>query len=119
MWNKVRQGCVLLFAGIFGLVWCWTLFTVLISFNQSKKVCLLAAGLLVVFVLAAFLLKRYAAGFWENEKIWLAGSAGILLLMTAGLLYAGLSLRVFPGWDFGSSYLGAVELAEDADHEET
>lgn len=113
MWNKVRQGCVLLFSGTFGLIWCWMIFTVLVSFNQSKKVCLLAAGLLVFFVLAVFLLKRYASGFWENEKIWLAGSGGILLLITAGLLYAGLSLRVFPGWDFGSSYLGAVELAED------
>ena len=113
MWNKVRQGCVLLFSGTFGLIWCWMIFTVLVSFNQSKKVCLLAAVLLVFFVLAVFLLKRYASGFWENEKIWLAGSGGILLLITAGLLYAGLSLRVFPGWDFGSSYLGAVELAED------
>lgn len=113
MWNKVRQGCILLFSGAFVLLWCWLVLTVAVSFEQSKKVCLLAVGLLAVFLLAVILLKRYASGIWGNEKVWLAGSGILLLLMAGGFLYTGLSLRVFPGWDFGSVYLGAVELAED------
>lgn len=113
MWNKVQKGCVLLFSGIFAFLWCWLIAVVLVSYNQSKKVCLLAAGILVIFLLAWILLKRYAVRYWKNETVWLAGSGILLVLITAGLLYAGLSLRVYPTWDFGSSYLGAVELAED------
>lgn len=33
--------------------------------------------------------------------------------MAAGLLFAGMELKVYPGWDFGSVYQGAVEIAED------
>lgn len=118
MWNKIQRGSVLLFSGFFALLWCWLLFTVLISFNQSKKICLLTAFLFLLLVLAVILLKRYAPGLWNNEKIWLYGSAVLLLLTAAGLFYAGLSLRVYPGWDFGSVYQGAVELAESGSFSE-
>lgn len=118
MWNKVQKGCVLLFSGGFAILWCWVLFIVLISFNESKKICLLALLLVSGLALAAVCLKRYAFGIWENEKFWLGCSILLLLLITAGFLFAGLSLRVYPGWDFGSVYLGAVELAENGDFSE-
>lgn len=113
MWNKVQRGCILLFSGVFGLLCCWLIFTVLVSFNESKKICLLAMFLLLFLCLLAVLLRRFFPYIWKNEKIWLAGSVGLLLMMAAGLLYAGLSLRVYPSWDFGSVYKGAVELVED------
>lgn len=113
MWNKVQKGCILLFSGGFGLLWCWLIFTVLISFNESKKISLIAMALLLFLCLAAVLIRKFLPYIWENKRIWLAGSFALLFVIAAGLLYAGLSLRVYPGWDFGSVYLGAVELVED------
>lgn len=113
MWNKIQKGCMLLFSGVFGLLWCWLIFTVLVSFNQSKKVCLLAIVLLSFLSLLAVALKRFSPDVWKNEKIWWSGSIVLLFVIAVGLFYAGLSLRVYPGWDFGSVYLGAVDLVED------
>ncbi len=107
-----------MFSGAFGLLWCWLSFAVLLSFNESKKIVLLATFLLVIPVLTAALLKKYFIAIWKNEKFWLLCSVGLFLLMAAGFLYAGLSLKVYPGWDFGSVYLGAVEMAEDGSFSE-
>ena len=35
MWNKVQKGSILLFSGVFVLLWCWLSFIVLLSFNES------------------------------------------------------------------------------------
>lgn len=113
MWNKVQKGCILLFSGGFGLLWCWLIFTVLIFFNESKKIFLIAMSLLLLLCLAAVLIRKFLSSIWKNERVWLAGSFVLLFAIAAGLLYGGLSLRVYPSWDFGSVYLGAVELVED------
>ncbi|MCI9306240.1 MAG: hypothetical protein HFI28_07140 [Lachnospiraceae bacterium] len=63
--------------------------------------------------LTAILLRKYFYAIWKNEKFWRLCSIGLFLLIAAGFLYAGLSLKVYPSWDFGSVYLGAVELAEN------
>lgn len=118
MWNKVQRRCSLLFSGCFAILWCWVIFTVLISYQESKKICLLAVLLVSGLVLTAALLKRYASVIWKSEKLWLCCAFALLLLMTTGLLYAGLSLRVYPGWDFGSVYQGAIELAENGSFSE-
>ena len=68
MWSKIQRGCVLLFSGAFGLLWCWLSFAVLLSFNESKKIVLLATFLLVIPVLTAALLKKYFIAIWKNEK---------------------------------------------------
>ena len=113
MWNKVQKGSILLFSGVFVLLWCWLSFIVLLSFNESKKIVLLAILLLGIPMAAGILLKKYFFPVWKKEKLWMTCSIGLLLTMAAGFLYVGLSLKVYPGWDFGSVYLGAVELAED------
>ena len=49
----------------------------------------------------------------EFQKALAILSCVLLVLMAAGLLYAGMELKVYPGWDFGSVYQGAVEIVED------
>lgn len=111
MWSRVQRGCVLLFSGVFGLLWCWLIFGVLVSFQESKKICLFAIFLLSFFGLLAVLFRKFFPNIWRNEKSWLVFSF-MLFIIAAGLLYAGLSLRVRPSWDFGAVYQGAAEIAE-------
>ncbi len=113
MRDKIRQWCVLLFSGAFAAIWCWLLLCTAASYVQSKKISVLAAALGIVLLTVMFLAKRYLRSIWQNEKLWLILSALLFLVMTAGLLYFGLSLRVYPGWDFGAVYEGAVQIAED------
>lgn len=112
MWSRVQRGCVLLFSGVFGLLWCWLIFGVLVSFQESKKICLFAIFLLSFFGLLAVLFRKFFPNIWRNEKSWLVFSFMLLFIIAAGLLYAGLSLRVRPSWDFGAVYQGAAEIAE-------
>lgn len=112
MCNKVQRGCILIFSGAFALLWCWLSLTVLLSFNESKKIGGLAAFILVILILAAALMKKYNYHIWKNDKLWTVYSIVLFVAVAAGFLYAGLSLKVYPGWDFGSVYFGAVELAE-------
>lgn len=113
MWNKVQRECILLFSGFFGLLWCWLIIMVLVSFNESKKICILAAFFLLILFVAVAVFRKFTPSIWKNGNIWLAGACVLFIIITLGLLCAGLALRVYPSWDFGSVYLGAVELAED------
>ena len=113
MSDKIQRGCVLLFSAVFAGIWCWLLLLVTASVGESKKTVLLAGGLTAGIALLAFLGKKYLRFVWEKERFWTSATVICLVLMAAGLLYAGLSLRVYPGWDFGAVYQGAVEIVED------
>lgn len=113
MWEKIQRWGVLLFSSVFALVWSVLLFLVAAGFRESKKICVGAAVCLVLLSLCIVLFKRFGRVIWENRHFWQWGSLALLAFMTAGMLYAGLELRVYPGWDFGAVYQGAVELAED------
>ena len=99
---------MLLFSAVFAGIWCWLLLLVTASVGESKKTVLLAGGLTAGIALLAFLGKKYLRFVWEKERFWTSATVICLVLMAAGLLYAGLSLRVYPGWDFGAVYQGAV-----------
>ncbi len=113
MWEKIQRWGVLLFSAVFALVWSMVIFLAAAGFRESKKICGEAAVCLLLLFLCVILLRRFGRAIWENQHFWQWGSGALLACMTAGMLYAGLQLRVYPGWDFGAVYQGAVELAED------
>ena len=104
---------MLLFSSVFGIIWMWMLWNVSRSMTETKKICVLAAALCGGAVLAAFLIKKFFPRFWNHEKAWTALMWTVLAATAAGLVYAGMELRVYPGWDFGAVYQGASELAQD------
>ena len=110
---KIQKICVGLFSGGAALVWLRVCYMAAVSLNETKKIGLLALGLLVVFLLLTFLTEKLSGRLKNEKRFWRGASLTLLLLMAAGLLYCGLQLRVYPGWDFGSVYQGAVEIAED------
>lgn len=113
MENKLQRGCILIFSVIFSVIWILMLLTVAKSFQESKKICLWAVVIAGSLTLAGILLKKYGLHIWGNKKFWLAGSGILLVGMALGLFYTGMSLRVYPSWDFGVVYQGAVELVEN------
>ncbi len=113
MLDRIRKWNILLFSAVFALIWFWLLITVTAAFQESKKISLAAAVCLVMFVLGSWAVRRYFRQFQRKRLFWQGWSAVVFFMMTVGLLYAGLELRVYPGWDFGAVYQGAVELAED------
>ncbi|MCI8333536.1 MAG: hypothetical protein HFH25_03005 [Lachnospiraceae bacterium] len=113
MWEKIQRWGILLFSAVFALVWSVLLFLTAAGFRESKKICGEAAVCLALLLLCMIFLKRFGRTIWENEHFWQWSSIALLACMTAGMLYTGLQLRVYPGWDFGAVYQGAVELAED------
>lgn len=113
MWSKVQRWCILIFSGVFAVIWCWLLPTVAQDFQESKKIGLLALLLVGGLTLPGYLLKKYGAPLFKRRGIWQAGSVCLLAAIAAGLFYMGMELRVNPGWDFGAVYQGAVELTEN------
>ena len=113
MEEKIQKSLILLFSGVFAVIWITLWFTVAVYMNQSKKICLLALFLLILFLAAAFLNIRLSQRLRNSRRLWRILSCVLLVLMAAGLLYAGMELKVYPGWDFGSVYQGAVEIVED------
>jgi hypothetical protein len=104
---------VLIFSAAFAAVWLWLLCTVVVSWGESKKICLLAALFLAGFFLVVKIIKGFLPKLWESERFWKGVALVLFLCIAGGLFYAGMSLRVYPGWDFGAVYQGAVEIAED------
>ena len=113
MQDKIQKWSVLLFSGLFLMVWCYLLFIVTASFIESKKICILTTVFLWIFLLVTLGIKKFLVVLWENERFWAISSILIMLFMLTGLFLAGMSLRVNPTWDFGAVYQGAVEIAED------
>lgn len=104
---------MLLFSSVFGIIWMWMLWNVSRGMTETKKICVLAAALCGGAVFAAFLIKKFLPRFWNHEKAWTPLMWMVLAVTSAGLVYAGMELRVYPGWDFGAVYQGASELAQD------
>ena len=113
MQDKIQKWSVLLFSGLFLMVWCYLLFIVTASFIEIKKICILTTVFLWIFLLVTLGIKKFLVVLWENERFWAISSILIMLFMLTGLFLAGMSLRVNPTWDFGAVYQGAVEIAED------
>ena len=113
MEEKIQKSLILLFSGVFAVIWITLWLTAAAYMNQSKKICLLALFLLILFLAAAFLTIRLSQRLRNSRRLWRILSCVLLVLMAAGLLYAGMELKVYPGWDFGSVYQGAVEIVED------
>ena len=107
--GKTERILILLFSAGAALSWAILLGWIVPAFQETKKICLLAVALLVCAFLCFRILKRL-----EDRPGLLPGiSAVLFVLISTGLCYAGKELRVYPGWDFGSVYMGAVEIAED------
>ena len=113
MEEKIQKSLILLFSGVFAVIWITLWFTVAVYIKKRKKICLLALFLLILFLAAAFLTIRLSQRLRNSRRLWRILSCVLLVLMAAGLLYAGMELKVYPGWDFGSVYQGAVEIVED------
>lgn len=113
MWEKVQRWCILLFSAVFAFIWCWMLLEVAMAFQESKKICVTAAACLVLLLACLVLFRRFCTALWDNQHFWQWGSIALLALMTAGMIYTGMELRVYPGWDFGAVYEGAVQLVEN------
>lgn len=98
---------VLLFTVPALLTWLLLLFWIAPALSETKKICLTASVLLLGLGGIGILFSRFGkpGGFRFL-------SLGLFLLMNVGLFYAGMELRVYPGWDFGAVYQGAVEIAE-------
>lgn len=113
MSEKIQKICLYLFSALFALIWLAVLAVCGIALKQSKRIALIALGLLLLLVAAVVFARRILGRVWE-KKSFFTGLAGLCFLMMAGgLLYTAFELKVYPGWDFGSVYQGAVELAED------
>ena len=110
---KIQKICVLLFSGGMALVWLAVWCIAAIFLNETKKIGLLALVLLAGFGAVWLLSEKLSARLKNEKRFWRGASVALLLLMGAGLLYAGMELKVYPGWDFGSVYQGAVEIVED------
>ena len=113
MGDKIQKWCILLFSAGFAAVWIWVCGISALSMSQTKKVCALAAGLLGAAALAAWLFGKLSRKAADGRRFWRILSCLLLVLMGAGLLYAGMELKVYPGWDFGAVYQGAVEIVEN------
>lgn len=115
MWEKIQKNCALLFSAGFAIIWSMVLWQITCTWDQSKRIVLLA--LVLAGVLSVLLLIFYKTGkktrLWEKENFWNIIAMILLVGIASGLLYAGLSLRVYPSWDFGAVYEGAVQIAED------
>ena len=113
MGDKIQKWCILLFSAGFAAVWIWVCGISALSMSQTKKICALAAGLLGAAALAAWLFGKLSRKAADGRRFWRILSCLLLVLMGAGLLYAGMELKVYPGWDFGAVYQGAVEIVEN------
>ena len=107
--GKTERILILLFSAGAVLSWAILLGWIVPAFQETKKICLLAVALLACAFLCFRMLKRLEDRPWLLSGI----SAVLFVLISTGLCYAGKELRVYPGWDFGSVYMGAVEIAED------
>ena len=94
MLDRIRKWNILLFSAVFALIWFWLLITVTAAFQESKKISLAAAVCLVMFVLGSWAVRRYFRQFQRKRLFWQGWSAVVFFMMTVGLLYAGLGLRV-------------------------
>lgn len=119
METKIQKGAILLFSAGFSILWACVWLIAASSMNQSKRICLTAAGLLAAMLLAAFLGKRAALKIEHPKRFWRALSSALLLFMAVGLMYTGMELKVYPGWDFGAVYQGAVEIASSGTFSES
>ena len=113
MEEKIQKSLIFLFSGAFAVVWAGVWLIAAVHMNQSKKICLFSALLFALFLFAAFLSGKLSRRLQNPRRFWRAASCAVLALMGAGLLYMGMELKVYPGWDFGSVYQGAVEIVED------
>ena len=113
MEEKIQKSLLLIFSGVFAVIWAVLWLTAASYMNHSKLVCLLAAALLVLMLLMVYLTGRISRSLKNPGRFWRGLSCVLLLLMAAGLFYAGMELKVYPSWDFGSVYQGAVEIAEN------
>lgn len=110
---KLQKGCVLLFSGIFSVIWAGVWLLCAVGMSQTKKICLLAALLLAAFSAAVWMTGKISRKKQKEQRFWRALSGILLLLIGAGLLFAGRELKVYPGWDFGAVWQGAEEIAEN------
>lgn len=113
MTDKLQKTCIYLFSGLFAQLWVAVMAVCAMDLNQSKRIALLSFALLVLLLLTILYSRKIMGNLWENRLFFRGLAALCFLLTAAGLLYAGFQLKVYPGWDFGSVYQGAVELAED------
>lgn len=113
MKDKIQRTCIILFSGAFALIWLVVTAVCAAALKQSKQICVLAAVLGLMLLLVLLYAKKLLGSLWEKERFFTGLTAGIFVLLAAGFLYAAFELKVYPGWDFGSVYQGAVELAED------
>ena len=113
MTDKIQRACIVLFSGVFALIWLAVMAVCAADLKQSRQICTLAGLLGLLLLLVLLSAKKLLGSRWEKESFFTGLTAGIFVLMAAGLLYAAFELEVYPGWDFGSVYQGAVELAED------
>ena len=86
MEEKIQKSLILLFSGVFAVIWITLWFTVAVYMNQSKKICLLALFLLILFLAAAFLTIRLSQRLRNSRRLWRILSCVLLVLMAAGLL---------------------------------
>ena len=113
MEEKIQKRLLLIFSGVFAVIWAVLWLTAASYMNHSKLVCLLAAALLVLMLLMVYLTGRISRSLQNPGRFWRGLSCLLLLLMAAGLFYVSMELKVYPSWDFGSVYQGAVEIAEN------
>lgn len=113
MEEKIEKSLILLFSGVFAVIWAGVWLIAAVHMNQSKKICLFAVLLSALFLLAVFVSGKLSRRLRRPVQVWRMFSGILLVLMGAGLLYMGMEFQVYPGWDFGSVYQGAVEIVEN------
>ena len=101
---------ILLFSVLAAIVWGKLIWNVTQAYGEAVKIYQLAALLLVLTGLLGVALV-FLGKNWKTP-VWVGLTIVLFALMNAGLLYFARELRVYPGWDFGAVYQGAVEIAE-------
>lgn len=76
---KIQKICVGLFSGGAALVWLRVCYMAAVSLNETKKIGLLALGLLVVFLLLTFLTEKLSGRLKNEKRFWRGASLTLLL----------------------------------------
>lgn len=110
---KIQKGCLLLFSAFFSVIWAGVWLLCAVYMNQTRKICMLAAILLAAVLAAAWITGKISGTLQNSRRFFRLMSGALLVVMASGLLFAGMELKVYPGWDFGAVYQGAAEIADN------
>ena len=70
MEEKIEKSLILLFSGVFAVIWAGVWLIAAVHMNQSKKICLFAVLLSALFLLAVFVSGKLSRRLRRPVQVW-------------------------------------------------